>query len=100
MFVVYTIVFYDNSGDSPPQVALFPSKAAAVESVVSDVAKFRSLHEDTDYPGDREVRDLFDGEGILTFESHDGVEYSWKLDHHRISGLESAQVGEGKGALG
>lgn len=87
MVCTYSIVFYDTNGDSPPQVRLFPSEEAAIDSVVSDVARFRSLHEDADYPDDGEVRASLSEEGILSFESLDGVEYSWKLDRHPVAWL-------------
>ncbi len=85
MITVYSIVFYDNSGDSPPQVTLFQSENAAIGSVVADVAKFRSLHEGPEYPQDDDVLTSLKEEGFVSFVSEDGVEYSWKIDCHSVS---------------
>ena len=93
MDVVYSIVFYDNSGDSPPQVTLFQSESAAIGSVLADVAKFRSLHEDTECPQDGEVLNSLKEQGLVSFVSKDGFEYSWKIDSHPVSFWGGKEVG-------
>ena len=93
MITVYSIVFYDNSGDSPPQVTLFQSENAAIGSVVADVAKFRSLHEEPEYPQDDDVLTSLKEEGLVSFVSKDGFEYSWKIDSHPVSFWGGKEVG-------
>jgi len=85
MITVFSIVFYDNSGESSPQVKLYLSEDDAIASVVADVANFRSLHEDVECPLDDEVLTSLKEEGLVSFVSVDGIEYSWKIDSHPVA---------------
>ena len=82
MDFVYSIVFYDNSGESSPQVRLFSSENDAIDSVVDEVGRFRLLREGCDYPEDNEIRTSLIEEGVVVFTAQDGIEYSWKMEVH------------------